>query len=242
MKTTPHKIVRRVSLARALSKLGYCSRKEAESLVLNGEVEVNGVVVRDPARRCSLSHDKLSVQGKPIDDKTLMYIMMNKPVGVVTTRSDERGRKTVYDVLGDVGKWLFPVGRLDKDTSGLLLFTNDHRLGERLTNPLSKVPKTYVVELDSPIAPQHSKEMTKGMMLRGERLQPAAVRQVKRTILELTIYEGKNRQVRRMCEALGYKVISLERVSIGRMNLGNLRPAQWRYLSQHEIEKLTNDQ
>ena len=241
MKATSRKILRNVSLARALSKLGHCSRTEADSLIRNGDVAVNGAVVKVPSFRCSLSHDKITVKEKPLAPKTLLYIMMNKPVGVVTTKSDERGRETVYDVLGDIGKWVFPVGRLDKDTSGLLLFTNDHRLGERLTNPNSKVSKTYIVLLDRPMLQEHIAIFRHGMTLDEEQLMPAKVRQMKENVLGLTIYEGKNRQVRRMCQALGYTVVSLERVAIGNLKLDGLNPAQWRNLLPDEVLLLTND-
>src|SRR5437867_1000756 len=126
-------IQRRVSLARALSKLGCCSRAEAERAIRQGRVALNAEVVRDPSLRCSPDHDLIALDGKPVRQKELVYILMNKPPGVITTRSDERGRPTVYDLLGDIGRWVFPVGRLDKDTSGLLLLTNDNQLGERLT-------------------------------------------------------------------------------------------------------------
>ncbi len=235
MKATSNNILRNVSVARALSKLGYCSRKEAESLVLDGEVEVNGVVIRNPAFRCSLTHDKITVQGTSNAKKSFVYIMMNKPVGIVTTRSDERGRTTAYDVLGDVGKWVFPVGRLDKETSGLLLFTNDHQLGEQLTNPISKVPKTYVVELDTSISTEHVALMTKGMILDGNKLLPAKVKKLKEHVIELTIYEGKNRQVRRMCETLGYEVVSLSRISIGEYKIGSLKIGEWKYINKREL-------
>src|SRR5713101_4959974 len=123
MNSASRKILRNVSLARALSKLGVSSRKEAEKLIRSGDVKVNRVVVRQPEFRCSLTSDTITVHGNSIVKKSFLYIMMHKPVGVLTTRSDERGRKTVYDILGDVGNWIFPVGRLDKDTSGLLLLT-----------------------------------------------------------------------------------------------------------------------
>ncbi len=144
-------VVRNVSLARALSKLGVLSRSQAEQAIIDKRVSVNGKIIINPSLRCSMDDDRIEIDGKPVRQTSFVYIVMNKPVGIVTTRSDERGRKTVYDLLGDVGQWIFPVGRLDKDSSGLLLFTNDHRLGERLTNPDSKVPKTYIVTLDKPL-------------------------------------------------------------------------------------------
>ena len=158
-------VVRNVSLARALSKLGVLSRSQAEEAVRQRRVSVNGKIITNPSYRCSMDDDRIEIDGKPVRQPAFLYIVMNKPVGVVTTRSDERGRKTVYDLLGDAGQWIFPVGRLDKDSSGLLLFTNDHRLGERLTNPNSKVPKTYIVTLDKPLNENDASVMQKGMML-----------------------------------------------------------------------------
>ncbi|MGA2622405.1 MAG: pseudouridine synthase [Bacteroidota bacterium] len=240
--------IRDVSLARALSKLGYCSRTQAVKLIEAGRVAVNGRIVSSPSLRCSLRTDTIEVNGKRSQSKKPIYIIMNKPEGVVTTRSDERGRKTVYDILGDVGQWVFPVGRLDKETSGLLLFTNDHRLGERLTNPRSNVPKSYRVILDKPFSPRHREIFEKGMTLDGEHLRPAEVSQSPGLQkgagghgMELTIFEGKNRQVRRMCEALGYKVLCLTRTKIGRYELTGLKPGDWRRLTPHEVELLAGD-
>ncbi len=237
--------IRDVSLARALSKLGFCSRTQAVELIHAGRVSVNGRIVASASLRCSLRADRIEVDGKRSQTKELIYIMMNKPEGVVTTRSDERGRETVYDILGDVGQWVYPVGRLDKETLGLLLFTNDHRLGERLTNPRSGVPKSYRVILDQPLSSLHKKIFEEGMTLDGEQLRPAKVSQstgLKKGAgdygMQLTIFEGRNRQVRRMCEAFEYKVLSLTRTKIGGYDLKDLKPGDWKRLTSREVELL----
>jgi len=227
-----------VSLARALSKLGFISRSMAEQFVREGRVRVNGKVVRNPSFRCRVAADVISVDGKRIVSRKPVCIMMNKPRGVITTRSDERGRKTVYDILGDIGRWVFPVGRLDMDTSGLLILTNDTRLGESLTNPASKVPKTYLVRLDTDFKAWHLETFREGMLLDGVKLLPATAVIKESNLLELTILEGKNRQVRRMCEALGYRVKELVRIRIGNLKIGDLAPGSWRQLTSEEINSL----
>ena len=226
---------RNVSLARALSKLGFTSRSIAAQLVRQRKVSVNGRIVIDPTFRCALDSDTIQVDGKKLRTTQLVYIAMNKPKGVVTTRSDERGRRTVYDILGDVGRWVFPVGRLDKNTSGLLILTNDNRLGESLTNPKSKIPKTYRVMLDKQIAPGDVQLMERGMVLDGERLLPAKVKQKPAGVVEITIVEGKNRQIRRMCDSLGYEILDLVRTNIGHLSLEGLKLGSCRYLSENEI-------
>jgi len=224
-----------VSLARALSKLGYTSRSLAEEMIRAGRVRLNGAVEHNPSRRCDPASDRISVDGSLVREETMITLALHKPVGVVTTRSDERGRRTVYDLVGERGKWVFPVGRLDKDTSGLLLLTNDHRLGEELTNPHAKVPKTYRVELDRPLSPDDAALLRKGLTLDGVRLLPARVTILGGPIVELIIREGKNRQIRRMCASLDYTVRSLVRVKIGAFSLGSLKPGEVRVLSKAEI-------
>ena len=229
---------RNVSLARALSKFGFTSRSLAEKIVLDGRVGVNGKTIIDPSYRCSLSSDLITVDKKQLQKKDFKYIIMNKPAGVITTRADERGRKTVYDLIGDIDKWIFPVGRLDKETSGLLLLTNDNRLGEFLTNPGSKISKTYLATVDKPIEDEHIKLMQAGMTMNREKLLPAQAKLLSDRDIELTIVEGKNRQIRRMFEALGYNVRTLSRSKIGNYAIKNLKEGEWKYLTRREVELL----
>ncbi len=231
---------RAVSLARALSKLGYTSRSQAEKVIRAGEVMVNRNVVTNPSFRCDLHNDRITVGDENIEKKKFIYIVINKPEGVVTTRSDELGRTTVYDILGDIGKWIFPVGRLDKETSGLLLLTNDNQLGERLTNPQSKIPKTYLVQIDKPMTRDAIEQFQHGMKLNGERLLPAKIKIIKETLLQVTIIEGKNRQIRRMVEEIGYKIVSLSRIKIGSYELRGIGKGKWKQLNEMEIRKIVN--
>jgi 23S rRNA pseudouridine2605 synthase len=239
LKNDRRKIERNVSLARALSKLGYCSRSQAVTIIQGGRVKVNGKIIKSSTHRVSLSDDSISLDGKKIGEKQFVYIMMNKPVGVVTSRSDERGKKTVYDILGDVGKWVFPVGRLDKESAGLLLLTNDNKLGNLLTNPKTKVPKTYEVKLDRLLKEEHRKEMESEMTLNDEKLLPVRVKPMKEKCwYEFTLYEGKNRQIRRMCWTLGYRIEKLIRTRIGNLELLNLKSGEWRYFDAAQISNL----
>jgi len=234
----PPRTDRNVSLARVLSKLGYCSRAQAERFIAKGKVSVNGRVVRVASTRCSMESDRIAVEGVELDKKKFVYIMMNKPAGVVTTRADERARKTVYDLLGDVAQWVFPVGRLDKETSGLLLLTNDNRLGERLTNPDSHVPRLYRVELAQPVTEAQLEALSGPMRIDGIRLKPARVEKLSPTLISIEIHEGKNRQIRKMCSGAGCEILSLERVKIGNLELRDLAKGKWRYLEKNEVATL----
>ena len=221
--------------------MGYCSRSQAEKLIAAGKVTVGGKKIIDPSFRLTPEREKILVEGNAVARKKYYYIVLNKPAGYVTTRDDERGRKTVYDLLTGIDEWVFPVGRLDKDTSGLLIFTNDTKFGEQLTSPDSKVQKVYRVTLDKPFLPAHKELLEQGMELDGENLLPAAIKIVdggKNPVIEMTIIEGKNRQVRRMCESLGYAVLSLQRITIGGYRLGNLKEGTWKYMTNEEVEML----
>lgn len=245
-----------VSLARALSKFGVCSRREAERWIADGRVQVRGAVEREPSRWIDPSRDRVLVDGRPVGDDTPRVVLaFHKPVGFVTTRTDPGGRATVYDALGDVGGWVFPVGRLDRDTSGLLVLTNDHRLGERLTSPEHHVPKTYHARVAGLPDAEALRALREGLPLDdGTVTRPAKVRVLGTprgrdgaspgpqgpgsTWLEIVLTEGKNRQVRRMGAAVGHEVLELVRVRIGRLSLGDLAPGEWRELGPEEVTSL----
>jgi 23S rRNA pseudouridine2605 synthase len=250
-----------LSLARALSKFGVASRAEAARLVAEGRVSVDGQVENDPARWILPHRSEVRVDGARVSDATpRVVIALHKPVGLVTTRADPGGRKTVYDALGDLGRWVFPVGRLDRDTSGLLVLTNDHRLGERLSSPDHHVPKTYHARVRGVPDAEALRALREGLTLDdGTPTRPAKVRvlgsargaaslpkgqgspRLERpgsTWLEIVLTEGKNRQVRRMGAAVGHEVVELVRVRIGRLSLGELAPGEWRELTPEEVARL----
>ncbi len=236
-----------VTLQRALSKLGVCSRSQASPLIQAGRVSINGRVEANPNRWMNLQSDKIAVDGRMLTkEKEYRYLLFHKPLGVVTTRSDERGRVTVFDLLGDSGKGLFPVGRLDKDTTGLLLLTNDHQLSEMLTNPNSKVPKSYSVVVDRPLTERDLKALKEGVEIdirgTGYKTRHAEVSKINPTTIEVTITEGKNRQLRRMLDALGYEVVLLHRKSVGTLQLEKLKEGDSRELTSNELKSLKAQQ
>lgn len=233
-----------VSLSRALSKMGYCSRSQAERLIAAGSVSVNGATSVNPALRVNPEKDVIAVEGRKVaGGKKVVYFLLNKPRGVVTTRSDERGRRTIYDLLPPQESFVFPVGRLDRDTSGALLVTNDSQLGEYLTNPESRVPKTYVVIAAGRLGERELARLRGGVDIGDEyRTRPAEVFNLRylptRTECEVSIDEGKNRQVRRMFDAVGHKVLELKRIAIGPLRLGTLGEGDCRALTPREVRLL----
>jgi 23S rRNA pseudouridine2605 synthase len=229
-----------------LSKLGFASRAEAAALVRAGRVRVDGRPVTDPERRTDPRRERISVDGHRVAARATIVLAMHKPTGVVTTRKDERGRATVYDLLPTRAGWVFPVGRLDAATSGLLLFTNDTRLGDALSGDRSVVEKTYEVEVDGALEAAHAARLAAGVeiALPGEgivRTRPARCALLAAGPpgrLSLVIVEGKNRQVRRMCDAIGRPVLALRRTRVGPISLGALAPGATRALTPAEVEAL----
>jgi 23S rRNA pseudouridine2605 synthase len=231
-----------VQLHRAVSKLGWGSRTQAWDWIRAGEIRVDGRVVTDPLAWVDLDTQHITRRGESAQPAAPLVFALHKPAGVVTTRRDERGRRTVYDLLPPDMPWLFPVGRLDADSEGLLIFTNDAQLAVRLTDPAHRIPKTYHVTVrGSPTAATLTK-LRQGIVLKDGPTQPAAVRVFSRvadaTILEMELTEGRNRQIRRMWHAAGHRVRRLIRVAIGCLTLGDLPPGALRALGAAEIKRL----
>ncbi|MEA2491005.1 MAG: rRNA synthase, partial [Acidobacteriota bacterium] len=224
------------TLERVLSKAGIGSRTEARRWVGDGRVKVNGQVVRDPDQWVDLERDSIAFDDRPLEKAASTYLLLNKPTGYITTYKDPHGRATIYDLLPDRDRYLFPVGRLDLDTSGLLILTNDTAFAERMTNPNYKVPKTYAVKASELLPEEQLDRLRQGVELEDGPTRPATVRHLRdedgMTVFEITITEGRNRQVRRMVEALGANIISLQRVAIGTVAIGDLEPGKTRPLTE----------
>ncbi len=233
-----------VSLARALSKLGYCSRRNAETLIREGRVRLNGQAKRDPSARLDLVQDAIEVDGRLVSARSKVYLLLNKPHGLVTSTADEKGRDTVYRCLCDPAlPWISPVGRLDKASEGLLLFTNDTRWAAAILAPENRVEKTYHVQIDRVADDGLVRRIQDGVTTgEGEGLAAQRVRLLragtKTSWLEIVLDEGKNRQIRRLLEALDVEVLRLVRVSIGPVVLGELAKGAWRFLTQEERDTL----
>ena len=243
MNNTSREKRRRTGLARALSKLGYCSRSQALDLIRNGHVRLNGKLVRDPEKPVHLGQDRIHVHGNEVGEAAKVYLMMNKPRGFVTTASDEKGRQTIYSLLPGQNRWVAPVGRLDMASEGLLLLTNDSEWGARIASPETHVEKTYHVQIAA-VADQNLLErLNAGVRTEGGDF--LAVKQVsilrqgkKNSWLQMVLDEGKNRHIRRMLDELGIEVLRLIRVAIGALELGDLPKGKTRALSLEEVLSL----
>jgi 23S rRNA pseudouridine2605 synthase len=227
-------------LAKHLAHAGVASRRAAEGIIGEGRVRVDGEVVTDPARDVD-GTERIEVDGRPLraPREERVVWLVHKPAGVVSTAKDTHGRPVVVDLVRAPGRRLYPVGRLDADTTGLILLTDDGDLAHRLTHPSFEVPRTYVATVQPPhVRAQSLQALREGVELDDGRTAPAEVRQLRGGVLEITIHEGRKRQVRRMCEAVGHRVRALERTAFGPLRLGDLAPGKVRRLSEAEVEKL----
>lgn len=233
-------------LQKYIARSGVTSRRKAEELILNGHVKVNGKAVTELGTKIDPQKDIVTVDNKKISEvKNYLYIKLNKPVGYVTTVKDQFNRKTVLDLIG-IKERIYPIGRLDYNTSGLLLLTNDGELANKLMHPKYHIYKTYIAETDGIISEESVIKLRNGVVIEDYKTAPAKVKLIKhvdnKTQIQISIYEGKNRQVRKMLDAVGHNVRSLKRISFGEIQLGNLLSGAWKELSSQEINFLKHSQ
>ncbi len=229
-------------LQKIIANSGYCSRRKAEELISKGLVMVNGKTITDLGTKAS-SSDIITVEGKALKTEDKEYILLYKPRGIVSTTNDDKGRKTVISLI-DTDKRLYPVGRLDYDTSGLLILTNDGELTNLLTHPKNQITKEYIVKIDEAVNPTLIKKLTLGVIIDGEKMKADRIKIKKldkkknKTIIEIVLHEGKYHEIKRMFEALGYKVSSLKREKYAFLDLKGLTSGEYRHLTIKEVKKL----
>lgn len=242
--------LKKIGLERILSKQGYCSRSQARLLIQSGKVLVNHRVVQNPEYPVTPESDQIQVEGQVLQNASKIYLMLNKPRGCVTTTSDEEGKKTVYDCLksspeGASLPWLSPVGRLDKASEGLLLFSNDTDWSHHITAPESHLEKTYHVQIQALLEEHTLIQMKQGVRDEDDILRVKEVKRLRQgernSWLEIRLEEGKNRHIRRLLEILEVEVLRLIRVSVGPLPLGTLSKGQWRFLTPQEIQSLSKN-
>lgn len=233
-------------IQKIISESGYCSRRKAEELIAAGRVKVNGRPCK-LGDKADISQDLISIDGENIYTPTkreLVYYMLNKPRGYVTTTADELERRCVMDLMKDVPERVFPIGRLDRNSEGLLLLTNDGDFANKIMHPSGHVAKTYRVTVRPDITEEQLTQLTGGVVIDGVKTLPASAqvltKEEGRVVLQLTIREGRNRQIRKMCEAVGLEVARLRRISIGPVKLGMLKPGEFRELTPQELTALKN--
>lgn len=232
----------KVRLQKFLAECGVASRRKSEELIDAGKVKVNGRVA-SIGDKVHPKKDTVTVNGKKIvKQKSNTYIMLHKPRGFITTMNDEMDRKCVAELIKDVPGRVFPVGRLDRDSEGMLLFTNDGEFANALTHPTRHVSKTYRVTVRPSISEEQITALTNGIIIEDRKTAPAEVRIVtkeeNRVVLEIILYEGRNRQIRKMCEEIGLEVARLKRIAVGSIKLGMLKQGDWRHLTEDEVRKL----
>ena len=228
-----------IRLQKYMADCGIASRRKCEELILQGKVSVNGVKVKELGTKVT-EEDEVSYKGKVIKKVfKKVYIALNKPVGFITSASDEFDRPTVMNLVEDeIHTRIYPVGRLDFDTEGLLIMTNDGDLTFKLTHPKHTIYKKYVATLNDVPHPKEIERLKKGVVVDGKKTQPPIVNWLKDNVVEISISEGRNRQVRKMFEAIGYEVVNLQRIAVGNLTLGNIPLGRWRHLSNSEINYL----
>lgn len=230
-------------LQKYMAMCGVASRRKSEEIIQEGRVKVNNKIVTELGTIVDPKTDKISVDGKMIKmESNKIYIMINKPIGYVSSLKDEKGRRTVTDLIEGVNERIYPIGRLDADTTGLLLLTNDGDLAYKLTHPRNNIDKKYIAIVDGIPNKSALDSLRKGVYIDGKKTSPAKVKIAKKydedSILDIVIHEGRNRQVKKMCEAVGHPVKKLKRVSIGEIEIGGLNVGYWRFLNDEELEYL----
>jgi 23S rRNA pseudouridine2605 synthase len=231
-----------IRLQKYMAEAGVASRRRSEELILQGRVEVNGNIVTVPGTKIN-GTEIIKVDGRIIKpEKNKVYILLNKPVGYVSTARDQFDRKTVIDIVSDVKERIYPVGRLDYDTSGLILLTNDGELANRMTHPKHEVPKVYRAIISGILSQDEISKLRSGVIIEDYKTAPAVVKVIDKaensTTVEITIHEGRNRQVRKMFEAVGHIVLRLKRIAIGPITIDGLEEGKWRRLDRKELEVL----
>ena len=230
-------------LQKYLASAGVASRRASETMIQEGRVAVNGKVIRELGTKIVPGKDQVTVDGKPVQpEEKLVYLLMNKPAGYITTAKDPHNRPTVLDLVADVPYRVFPVGRLDYETEGLLLLTNDGEFAYRMTHPKFKMMKTYVAVVQGVLTPERLDMLQNGVQLEDGKTGPAKVRILRKenhkTVVEISIHEGKNRQVRRMFKAVKNPVLELKRISVGTLTLKGVNLGEYRYLNDDELKKV----
>ncbi len=232
-----------IRLNKFLAQAGIASRREVDKMIAGGRIKVNGQVVQVLGCKIDDEKDRVEVDGRRVEkEEKLIYLMLNKPPGYLVTLKDNFQRPTIQQLLPSLRQRVFPVGRLDYDSSGLLLMMNDGELAHRLTHPSFKVPKAYLVKvMGSPDSSKISR-LEKGIFLDGKKTAPAKIAQIRRepkkSLYKIEIYEGRKREVKRMFQAIGHKVLHLQRTNFGGLKLGSLKQGKWRYLTRKEIDTL----
>jgi pseudouridine synthase len=232
-----------IRLNKFLAQAGVASRREVDKMIAEGRIKVNGQVVQALGYKIDHEKDRVEVDGRRVErEEGLVYLMLNKPSGYLVTLKDNFKRPTIQQLLPSLRQRIFPVGRLDFDSSGLLLMMNDGELAYRLTHPRFKVPKVYLVKVMGEPDPSDLARLEKGIYLDGKKTAPAKIAQIKsdpkKSLFKIEIFEGRKREVKRMFQAIGHKVLHLQRISFGGLRLGTLKTGKWRYLIRKEIDTL----